>query len=1246
MALPKVGVQLALEGASDFFADLNKAQQEMAALGKANISGAAFGDLAKGANDAAGSIDKLGRGAHDAGGGFSALKEVGIGALREIGAVAVNVGAELGVMAAGFLADSVAAAGDFEASVNNLAAVSGTALAEAGFSFDDVSEKALQLGADTRFSASESIAAMTELVKGGVPVAQVMDQATQATLDLAAAAGVDLSNAAEIVAKQFGVWSDTGISTTQISDLLTQAANASTVGVEDLALGLANVGGVAKVSGLDFQELTQTMALIAPGFSSAADAGTSLKTFLTSLQPASAPAREAMDQLGLISFNTTKAMEVLRGMGIEPLGADAQVLGGQIERMGQTLGWTKTETETFLASLNTSAFYDQQGAFVGMEEAARLLQGSLAGLSEAEQTAALKAIFGQDAFRAAALIAEAGAPGFVAMGESMAAAGTAAETAAIQNQGWNFALDQFKAGIETLQITLGTLFLPMLTSVAGAFSGVVEQVTTVVKALSGNQEAFAQLSPTLQRIVTIVQSVSGALADAGPFSLEFAESLSLIHPALQPLMNGLSQAVGFIQANFIPVMATVAGALLGALVPGIAAAIAAAGGIGGVFAAAGAAVAGAGAAFLTIAAPIAAVAALAAALATAWQSNLGGIQDATAAAMAAIGGALQAGAAVVQVVLNQISAFWAANGAEITAFAQQAWGQLSTIIGEVAAIVMTIVSGLATTLSGIFQGIASFIAAHGDTIQSVLSSAWQVVSGIVSGALNIIQGVVRTVLGVIRGDWDGAWKGVQQVAQGAMGILRTIFSSGLDLIKGLFTLAVAGIRTILSGFVSQAMTLGRDIIDGIIAGVKGGVTALGDAVRNAAQSALDSAKRALGISSPSRLFADEVGQPIVAGTAKGILDNIEILLNAASKMGAIVLQEAKAFAKTVQDALGPLLAQAYKGAADYARSKAGALADLGSLFNVDSSEYDRLKEAAGEASREAARLFFGDDKDAAAGAQAIYSQLAAQRNAARAVMEQQRAIAKEAQQQILAAQKAVAGITDPAERAAAFNVQKSAILETAKLRQQIVGATDQEERQRLEEQLRLIQEAQKAEFALYESEAKERQRQRDQQLREAKEALKQLGNLVFYSQEDVFGKGEDLIKGLIQGAVSQTDALKDALAKMLNDALAAMKKQMGIRSPSKVFALELGAPIGQGVISGAERALGGLGATLAADLRGAAGIAAQTIRPPARAGQLAGSMSSSTTYAPVYNYSPQYQGAPRQPMQDFAIMRSLYGRGG
>lgn len=82
-------------------------------------------------------------------------------------------------------------------------------------------------------------------------------------------------------------------------------------------------------------------------------------------------------------------------------------------------------------------------------------------------------------------------------------------------------------------------------------------------------------------------------------------------------------------------------------------------------------------------------------------------------------------------------------------------------------------------------------------------------------------------------------------------------------IAGLVAAGVTSVRTMFSG-------VGTNIVDGIIAGITGGIGRLGTTVRGMGASAVQSAREALGIHSPSRLFEQEVGRHIPAGIQLGI----------------------------------------------------------------------------------------------------------------------------------------------------------------------------------------------------------------------------------------------------------------------------------------------------------------------------------------------------------------------------------------
>lgn len=366
------------------------------------------------------SMREIARAAEDAGPKFNAFEQIATGALRQVGALAVETSLKAGAALLKFGADSIGVAGDFEATMNRFESKTGD-LDQAGLKVDNFREKFLQLGKDTQFSAQQAGDAAIELVKGGVSIEQVMGGATDATLALAAAGELGLAPAAGIVAKQLGVWQQEAGGAANVANRLSQAANASVVDVDELALGLANVGGVARAAGLSFDETVTAMGLIAPGFSSASDAGTSLKVLLTALQPVTSTAAEAFAELGL------------------------------------------------LTEQGTSKFYDAQGSFVGMTKATEILAEATRDLSEADQTRLIKLAFGQDAQRAALELAKHGAEGYDKFAASMDKVGSATDQAAKLNRGFNFAMEQLGGSLETAQIVIGSKLLPAGTALINDF---------------------------------------------------------------------------------------------------------------------------------------------------------------------------------------------------------------------------------------------------------------------------------------------------------------------------------------------------------------------------------------------------------------------------------------------------------------------------------------------------------------------------------------------------------------------------------------------------------------------------------------------------------------------------------------------------------------------------------------------------------------------------------------------------------
>lgn len=737
------------------------------------------------------------------------LKDEASAQLRQVQASLTGLGGALqGVVTGGlvagaaavgaFGASSITAAADFEAGMNRFASVAGGALSAAGLQLSDFQAKFLELGAATQFSAAQAQEAAIALAKGGVPVTDILGEATQATLDLAAAGELELAPAADIVAKQLGVWAETGVTAGQVANLLAQAANASTVDVDELALGLANVGGSAKVAGVDFQDLVQTMALIAPGFSSASDAGTSLKTMISRLIPTTNDAKAAMSELGLMFTSTTKIADFLRQHGIEPIGDDLDALGNQFTEWATAQGWTVKEIAKAWDSFGQSKFFDMDGNFVGMAQAAQLLQDATKDLSEEEKLLAFNTIFGADAIRAAAAVANAGAAGFNQMGADMAAAGSAAEQAAARNQGFKFALDSLLGSIETLQIILGGALLPVLTAfINTALIPGVNWFTTFAQTVLGSANPLATL---VAQITAVVPGFSQFLAAAQPLA-------------------------ALLQANLIPILVGVGAVLAGVVVS---------------------ALVSAAAAFLATIAPILVVVAVVAALYAAWQSNFMGIQTITATVLAAV-------QMVVQAVLAQVLAFWQANGASILATAQQAWTMLGTIVQTALVLIQGIVMGMLALVLG-------FIQDHGAQIHQVLTNAWTIISSLIAATLALIQGVLQAALAIFQGDWQAAWTAIQTMSVTITQAIGSIIVAALDTIAAFFGTSLDGIKSqwesnfgALAQIAESLMARAREAIQPALDGISGAFGAIKGAIDSAVEAVRRFIDAAANISVPDIL---------------------------------------------------------------------------------------------------------------------------------------------------------------------------------------------------------------------------------------------------------------------------------------------------------------------------------------------------------------------------------------------------------
>jgi hypothetical protein len=195
------------------------------------------------------------------------------------------------------LVGAISTASSFEKALSGISAVSGATASQ----LTGIRTVALQLGKDTSFSANEAAAGMEEMVKAGVSLEAVMGGAGRAALDLAAAGGLPVAEAATIASNAMNVFSKSGADMGHVADVIAGAANASAIDVHEFGFSMSAAGAVAATVGIGFEDLASGIAVMGQAGLRGSDAGTSLKTMLLNLSPTSNRAKDEFRALGIIT---------------------------------------------------------------------------------------------------------------------------------------------------------------------------------------------------------------------------------------------------------------------------------------------------------------------------------------------------------------------------------------------------------------------------------------------------------------------------------------------------------------------------------------------------------------------------------------------------------------------------------------------------------------------------------------------------------------------------------------------------------------------------------------------------------------------------------------------------------------------------------------------------------------------------------------------------------------------------------
>lgn len=302
---------------------------------------------------------------------------------------------------AGAGAASLKTAADFEAAMSNVEAITGST----GKEMESLTELAKDLGAETAWSAIEVAEAMTYTGMAGW-TAQDNINGLAGILDLASASGTALAETSDILTDAITAFGDSSADAGRYADVMTKACTSANTNVELLGESYKYVGALSGTMGYAFDQVTTALAVMANSGIKGSQAGTALKNAIANLAAPTDKMQTAMDKLGLSITNS-------------------------------------------------------DGTMKSFEDVIHMLQGAFRGLSEDEQAAYAKTIFGKEAMAGMLAVINTSAEEYDALAAAIdGSAGAAEKAAGTQLDNLSGQMTLLKSAAESFAITIGEKLTP------------------------------------------------------------------------------------------------------------------------------------------------------------------------------------------------------------------------------------------------------------------------------------------------------------------------------------------------------------------------------------------------------------------------------------------------------------------------------------------------------------------------------------------------------------------------------------------------------------------------------------------------------------------------------------------------------------------------------------------------------------------------------------------------------------------
>lgn len=385
--------------------------------------------------------------------------------LQEIGRNMQSIGRSMSLyvtapVVAGFGA-AVKKSIDFDDSMRKVKATSGATSGE----FQQLRDKALEMGAKTKFSASESAEALQYMSLAGWDTKDMLN-GIDGVMQLAAASGEDLGAVSDIVTDSLTAFGLKAKDSGHFADVLAQASSKANTDVRGLGEAFKYAAPVAGALGYTVEDTSIAIGLMSNAGIKGEKAGTALRTMFTNLAKPTKAMKNQMDELGI-------------------------------------------------------SITDSQGNMLPMRDVMDQLRGKFKGLSKDQQASAAATIFGKEAMSGALAVINASDEDYKKLTKSIDnSAGASKRMADEMEGGIGGSIRRMKSAIESLAISIGDVLAPYIKRlaewVANAATKLNEMPKGTQKVVVGLGLVAAAIGPLLVTLGLMVSTIGASFKVLGP----------------------------------------------------------------------------------------------------------------------------------------------------------------------------------------------------------------------------------------------------------------------------------------------------------------------------------------------------------------------------------------------------------------------------------------------------------------------------------------------------------------------------------------------------------------------------------------------------------------------------------------------------------------------------------------------------------------------------------------------------------